>query len=184
MDSKGFNTSLKLLRNVVITQDNDHILVSRTEESVVEFSNPLWGKKIECYSGAFIIMLQVGFFLIEDKKELELFKEKKNDQIDLRINRSNLLKDHKNMGLSSIVTRLFLIGGIGTWLISAILFFTNTESSGYAYVGRTGNVPMKEFNTINWFHAFIIGCFLILMFILTKLYEIFRNKDEKNKSIQ
>jgi hypothetical protein len=168
--NSGFDSALIKLRNDTKKYGNDRILITRVNESSVEFSGINWVRKIECPIGGFIMMLQVGYLINDKKEELNLFLEQKVDSIELKINQTILLKKYKGKGINSVLPRLFLIGGIIILLISGFLFFTNSESSGFAQYSRSGNSLMGNNYAINWFHAFILGIGLIFMFILTKLY--------------
>ena len=173
--NSGFDSALIKLRNDTKKYGNDCVLITRINETSVEFSSTNWQRKIDCPIEGFITMLQVGYLRNDKKEELDLFLEQKVDSIELKVNQTILLRRYKGKGIHAILPRLFLIGGIIILILSVFLFFAKSESSGFAQYSRSGNSIMSNNYAINWLHVFIIGIGFIFLFILTKLYDKYKN---------
>jgi hypothetical protein len=176
MTSDEFQSFILKIRAYSKKHGTNDVLVTRINESIIEFSNVLWESKIECTFGEFKVMIEVGYFFYDKKDDLNLFLEQKKVNLVLKLNQTTLLKKNKGLGMKNLISVTFLVGGILTLLLSFFLFYTNSESSGYVYLSRTGNSLMNNKYRINWASSLLIGCGLLLGYFLTKYYDLFKDK--------
>lgn len=175
MKAREFNSVLIKLRTDTRKHGNDGIIISWINASNLELSNVRWERTITCSFEGFTQMVGVGYFRIENDDEFDLFLERKIKNFELKINEEVLHKKFIGKGLNFHLQKVFLITGILALLVAAILFMTDSASSGFVYYSRTGNSPMSTDNAINWLHAFIIGSALIFVFIVSKVIDFFRS---------
>lgn len=181
MTTKEFENFMIKIRTYSNKYGTNDLVVTRINDSIIEFSNIKWDSKIECTIGEFILMLQVGYFFFDKKDDLNLFLEQKKVNLVLKLNQTTLFKKNKGLGMKNLISVAFLVGGILTLLLSTFLFYTNTESSGYVYYSRTGNSLMNNRYSINWMSSLLIGCGLLLCYFLTKYYYLFNEKIKKKE---
>ena len=65
MNAREYNSVLTKIKTDFKKYGNDGIIVSKINESIVEFSNVKWKRKIECSLEGFIQMIKVGYFIID-----------------------------------------------------------------------------------------------------------------------
>jgi hypothetical protein len=172
MNAREYNSVLTKIKTDSRKYGKDGIKVSRINESIVEFSNVNWKRKIECSLDGFLQIIKVGYFII-DKNEINLFLNQKKEHLDLKVNETFLLKKNKGKGLSNCLPTLFLIGGLLAFLIAGFLYLTNSHSVGFASYSRAGNSQLGSSNSINWFDSFLIGIGLITVSFIIKFYNNF-----------
>jgi hypothetical protein len=175
MNAKEYNSVLTKIKTDFKKYGKDGIVVSRINESIIEFSNVNWKRKIICSLDGFIQMVKVGYFEI-DKNEINLFLNKEKEYLDLKVNETIFLKKHIGKGLWDIVPMLFFISGIIAFLNAIFLYLTNSNSVGFTSYSREGNSLLSSDNSINWFHSFLIGFGLIVLFFVLKIYNYFKSK--------
>jgi hypothetical protein len=167
MNARKYNSVLTKIKTDSRKYGKDGIKVSRINESIVEFSNVNWKRKIECSLDGFLQMIKVGYFII-DKNEINLFLNQEKEHLDLKVNETILFKKNKGKGLWNSLPKLFLIGGLLAFLIASFLYLTNSHSVGFASYSRAGNSQLSSSNSINWFDSFLIGIGLITVSFLIK----------------
>lgn len=172
MNAREYNSVLTKIKTDSRKYGKDGIVVSKINESIVEFSNVKWKRKIECSLEGFIQMIKVGYFII-DKNEVNLFLDQKKEHLDLKVDETFLLKKHKGKALWYILPTLFLIGGLLAFLIAGFLYLTNSHSVGFASYSRAGNSQLSSSNSINWFDSFLIGIGLIIISLTMTFYNNF-----------
>jgi hypothetical protein len=172
MNAREYNSVLTKIKTDSRKYGKDGIVVSKINESIVEFSNVKWKRKIECSLDGFIQMIKVGYFVI-DKNEINLFLDQKKEHLDLMVNETFLLKKHKGKGLWNILPKLFIISGIIAFCIAGFLYLTNSNSVGFASYSKEGNSLLSSDNSINWFDSFLIGIGLITVSFVIKFYTNF-----------
>jgi hypothetical protein len=174
MNAREYNSVLTKIKTDSRKYGKDGIVVSRINESFVEFSNLKWKRKIECSLDGFIQMIKVGYFIF-DKNEINLFLNRQKEHLDLKLNETILLKNtkEKEYGIWNILPMLFLISGLLAFLIAGFLYLTKSHSVGFASYSQEGNSLLSSDNSINWFHSLLIGIGLITVSFVIKFYNNF-----------
>lgn len=171
MKARDYNSVLMKIRTDTKRFGNDTIVVSRVTITSVEFHHLNWKRKVECSVEGLIQLTKVGFFIVADKDEYSAFLAQKKDNIELTLNKTLLIKKNKAGSMLSNLPSVFLIGGILSLLISILLFMTDSQTSGFVSYSISGNSLMNSENSMNWFHVFIIGIGLILLFLIGRLFK-------------
>ena len=125
-------------------------------------------------------MIEVGYFSIEYKNDLNSFLNNHLESINLKINKYTLLKEYRSKGMKYHFPKTLLLGGLLSVGISIYLYVLDIQSSGVFSYNRTGNSILSSNNTISWFHALIIGIALILSYLGVKVYSQLK-KERINK---
>lgn len=176
MESREFNSVLTKIRKEINKFGGELIVVSYLDGNQVEISNPNWSRKIECTSSGLRKLIEVGYFSIENKNDLNSFLNLQLESINLKINKYTLLKEYRSKGMKYHFPKTLLLGGLLSVGISIYLYVFDLQSSGTFLYNRTGNSILSSNNTISWFHALIIGVALILSYLVVKVYFV-RKKD-------
>jgi len=177
MRAKGFDSALKELRANTKKYGNHNVIITRIDKTLVEFSHVSWPRTFVSYVGVIVLMNQVSFFILDSKRELKSFLEEETVYMDLDLNETLLFQKMKGRGVTALLPKITLGGGIITLILSFVLYMTGTESSGYVHYSRSGN--SAETTTINWLETLIIGSGMVLVYVGIKISELIQIKGKK-----
>lgn len=176
MKAKEFHHILTLIKANIKKHGKEGIVVLWVDDSNIEFSHVKWKQTINFSILGFIQLVEVGYFIFENKTDFDLFVAQKIQILPLTINTPFFQKKHTRLGMTQLIQNLVLISALLSLLISFLMYLSQTESKGLTRFSRAGNSFSDDFHRINWFHALIIGCSLFVAFLSIKTINHFSNK--------